>query len=227
MLLEQRLAGPLTVLVLLLQPGCSKPTNGSGPQVPFADAEVFFELNTTANDLGLQIVLDAPGWKRVSVSDPRSSRVVQFTTDDSLSKLGITELRLESAEPPPAEVLALFPPGDYAFTGTTVEGQSLVGTATLAHDFLPAPTFSPSNGQVVDPNNVVVTWNAAGAERVEIIIENAGLGHLLDVIVSGSTTRLNVPPQFLTRGTEYKIEVLAIAKHRNRTLVESTFATRP
>ena len=59
------------------------------------------------------------------------------------------------------------------------------------------------------------------------IIENAELGHLFDVTVSSSTTRLSVPPQFLTRGVEYKIEILEIAENVNRTLVESTFAARP
>lgn len=214
---------PIVVLALLLLPGCNRPTTST----PFEDAEVFFELNTTANDLGLQIFLDAPGWKKVKVSGPSRQRVVQIATDGTLSQLGITELRFESAEPGPAEVLALFPTGTYEFSGTTVAGPTLASAATLSHDFLAAPTISPSNGQVVDPSNVVVTWSAPGAKRVEIIIENADLGHLFDVTVSGSTTRLNVPPQFLTRGVEYKIEILAIAENGNRTLVESTFATRP
>jgi hypothetical protein len=211
------------LLVLLLAASCDKPATSS----EFEDAEVFFELNTTANDLGLQIFLDAPGWERVAVSGPQSQNVVQIRAEGTLSQLGITELRFESAEPGPAEVLALFPPGAYAFSGKTVEGATLASTATLSHDFLPAPTMSPSNGQVVDPNNAVVTWSAPGAKHVEVIIENTDLGHLFDVTVSGSTTRLSIPAQFLTRGTEYKIEILAIAENGNRTLVESTFATRP
>lgn len=165
--------------------------------------------------------------RKVELSGPQRQSVFQIMTQGTLSQLGITELRFESAEPMPADVLALFPPGAYAFSGRTVDGVTLASTATLSHDFLPAPTISPSNGQVVDPSNVVVTWTAAGAKRVEIIIENADLGHLFDVTVSGSTTRLNVPPQFLTRGVAYKIEILAIAESGNRTLVESTFATRP
>jgi hypothetical protein len=49
---------------------------------------------------------------------------------------------------------------------------------------------------------------------------------VFDVIVSSSTTRLTVPPQFLRRGREYKIEILSIAESQNRTIVESTFRTR-
>lgn len=257
MRLGERLYWPLAVFVPLLLLGCDKPTtpteseasalqgsaagpgrhddgdedadddDDNGTQIPFDDAEVFFEFNTTANDLGLQIFLDAQGWKKVRVSDPRTHEIVQIMAEGSLSELGITELRFESAEPSPAEVLAMFPPGDYEFRGRTVEGDRLVSEATLSHDFLSAPSFSPSNGDVVDPNNTVVTWSAPGAERVEIILENADLGHVFDVIVSGSITSLNVPPQFLRPGTEYKIEILAIAENGNRTIVESTFVTEP
>lgn len=223
MSLATRLYGLRALLVLPLLAACGKPTAATA----FEDAEAFFELNTTATDLGLQIFLDAPGWKRVAVSGPQQQNVFQIQAQGNLSRLGITELRFESAEPAPEEVLALFPPGRYEFTGSTVAGASLASGATLSHDFLPPPTLSPSNGQVVDPTKAVVTWSAPGAKRVEIIIENLELGHVFDVMVSGSTTRLSVPPQFLVRGTEYKIEILAIAENGNRTLVESTFATTP
>jgi len=255
MRLARHLSWPITALVLLPLLGCDKPStptdsaanaqqgladgrhrdrdrddddeDDNGTRIPFDDAEVFFEFNTTANDLGLQVFLDAEGWKKVRVSDPRGREIVQVMAQGPLSQLGITELRFESAEPSPAEVLALFRPGDYRFRGKTADGDNLVSTATLSHDFLPAPTFSPSNGQVVDPNNTVVTWNAPGAERVEVILENADLGHLFDVTVAGTITSLNVPPQFLRRGVEYKIEILAIAENGNRTIVEGTFVTRP
>lgn len=200
---------------------------GTGPQIPFDDAEVFFEFNTTDNDLGLQIFLDAEGWKTVRVADPDRGEIVQITAEGNLSRLGITELRFESAEPSPAEVLALFPPGRYEFLGRTVAGARLRSKATLSHDFLPAPTFSPADGQAVEPNNTIVTWSAPGAERVEVILEHEASGDVFDVTVAGSVTSLNVPPQFLRRGTEYKIEILAVAENGNRTIGESTFVTMP
>ncbi|MGH9258666.1 MAG: hypothetical protein ACRD08_02030, partial [Acidimicrobiales bacterium] len=164
---------PLAVLVLLPLLGCDKPTrpgdaqantpqdladgrrhdrddddDDRGARIPFDEAQVFFEFNTTANDLGLQLFLDAEGWKRLRVADPRGREIVQITAQGTLSELGITELRFESAEPSPAEVLALFRPGEYRFRGRTAAGDNLVSTATLSHDFLPAPTFSPTNGLV-------------------------------------------------------------------------------
>lgn len=199
----------------------------NGIQVALDVAEVFFEFNTTDDDLGLQIFLDAAGWKEVEVSDPAGSKIVQITAAGNLSELGITELRFESAEPSPAEVLALFPPGHYEIRANTLEGDWLVSTAEPSHGFLDAPTFSPSNGEEVDPENTVVTWDAPGAEWVEVIIENEESGVVFDVTVTGLITRLSVPQQFLEPDTAYNIEILAIGENGNKTIAESTFVTEP
>jgi hypothetical protein len=243
MRLEKPLPWPIPLLILLFLPGCDKspaPTETavepnqeaataletSAHAVPFSDAEVFFEFNTTDHDMGFQVFLDAEGWERVTVTDPGGNQVTRLLAEGRLAEIGITELRFESAEPSPAEVRSRFPAGEYTFRGQTVEGVTLVSRANLSHRLLPAPTFSPRNGQLVDKENTVVRWDAPGAEQVEVIIEQDDLGHVLDVTVSGSTTRLTVPPQFLRRGREYKIEILAIAENGNRTIAESTFRTR-
>jgi hypothetical protein len=246
----KNLIGLPALLMLLLLPACDKPTTpdrtesepgsaatdaeleAAGAEdvetaaVPFADAELFFELNSTDDDLGLQLFLDTDdGWKRVRVLDPDRKDMLLFQTAGRLSELGITELRFESAEPSPEEVLALFPPGEYRFRGQTVEGDFLASSATLSHDFPPAPTFTPADGEVVDPRNTVVEWNAPEAEQVEIIIEQDELEHVLDVTLSGDTRRLRVPAQFLRPGMEYKIEVLSTGENGNRIISESTFRT--
>jgi hypothetical protein len=202
--------------------------NATGATVPFADAQLFFELNSTDNDLGLQLFLDTDdGWKRVRVLDPARQGVIEFETAGRLSRLGLTELRFESAEPSPDEVLALFPPGEYRFRGRTVEDDQLASNATLSHEFNPPPTFSPSDGEMVDPKNTVVEWSAPGAEQVEVIIEQDEREDVLDVTMSGSVRRLRVPAQFLVPGLEYKIEILSIGENGNRVISESTFRTRP
>jgi hypothetical protein len=241
MRIGERLHGPLALLLLLLLPACDKPTtptrtesdpgspatnaDATGASVPFPDAELFFEFNSTDNDLGLQLFLDSDGWKRVRVLDPGGNEIVLIQAEGKLARLGITELRFESAEPSPEEVLALFPPGKYRFRGRSVEGDLLASNVILSHDFPPAPTFSPSGGEVVDPRQTVVEWNTPGAEQVELIIEQDELGHVLDITLSASTKRLRVPPQFLTPKMEYKIEVLSISENGNRIIAESTFRT--
>jgi hypothetical protein len=201
--------------------------DASAPRIPFADAEVFFELNATDRDLGLQVFLDAEGWERVVVADPARERIVALSAEGNLAELGITELRFESAEPAPGPVLDLFPPGTYFFAGRTVGGAVLFGRSALSHDFLPPSTFSPSDGDVVDPDDTVVAWSAPNAELVEVIIESDEVEGVFDVVVPAGTGSLDVPPQFLEAGTTYKIEVLSIAENGNKTIAESTFVTMP
>jgi hypothetical protein len=234
----------MATLLALLIPACDKSTppteslaepaqetvsatEESAARSPFDEAQVFFEFNTTDNDLGFQLFLDAEGWEKVILTSPGGEQLVRIVADGPLANLGLTELRFESAEPSPNEVLNKFPAGEYKLRGQTVEGTTLFSKVTLSHDFLPAPTLSPSDGDVVDPDNTVVTWNAPGAKQVEIIVELEDLGETYDVVLPGTTTRLRVPRQFLRRDTEYKIEILAIAENGNRTIKESTFSTQP
>jgi hypothetical protein len=242
--MRNQLSWPAVLLLLPFLSSCDKPapTESAAPASasqepasveelsgaaaePFDIAEVFFEFNTTDDDLGFQLLLDAEGWNRVTVDNPRDQQIVRVVPEGPLAEIGITELRFESAEPRPEAVLRRFPAGEYTLRGQTVEGTPLLSRARLSHHFVPRPTISPRDGQLVDKENVVVRWTAPGAERVEIIIEHEDLGHTFDVIVSGSTNRLTVPPQFLRRGQEYKIEILSIAPNGNRTIVESTFRT--
>jgi hypothetical protein len=216
--------GPATDVEL--PPADAEDANATGETVAFADAQVFFELNSTDNDLGLQLFLDTDdGWKRVRVLDPSRRDLLEFETAGPLSRLGLTELRFESSEPSPEEVLALFPAGEYRFRGRTVEGDQLASNATLSHEFNTPPTFSPSEGEVVDPKNTVVEWNAPGAEQVEVIIEQDEREDVLDITLSGAVRRLRVPAQFLVPGLEYKIEILSIGENGNRVITESTFET--
>src|SRR5262245_42304741 len=216
--------GPATDVEL--QAADAEDANVTGETVEFADAQLFFELNSTDNDLGLQLFLDTDdGWKRVRLLDPSRREMLEFETAGPLSRLGLTELRFESSEPSPQEVLALFPAGEYRFRGRTVEGDQLASNATLSHEFNTPPTVSPSNGDVVDPKNTVVEWNAPGAEQVEVIIEQDEREDVLDITLSGEVRRLRVPAQFLVPGLEYKIEILSIGENGNRVITESTFET--
>ena len=217
--------GPTEASTAPAQPDIS-PLEVSAAGTPFEIAEAFFELNTTDHDMGFQILVDAEGWKRVNLTDPEGRRVFGIQADNNLAEIGITELRFESEEPSPAEVRSRFPAGRYIFRGETVEGAQLESEVNVSQRMLPVPSFSPKNGQLVDKDRTVVQWETPGAEMVEVIIEQDELGHVLDVTLSSSTTRLLVPPQFLRRGREYKLEILSIAETGNRTIAESTFRTR-
>jgi hypothetical protein len=231
------------VMSLLLLPACDKspaPTEATAPSgqqevspleasvatAPFEIAQAFFELNSTDHDMGFQILLDAEGWRHVSLTDANGNTVFGIHAEGGLEDIGITELRFESEEPSPAELRPKFPNGRYTFRGQTVEGTTLMSEVQVNKQMPSAPSFSPRNGQLVDKSNAVVRWNAPGADKVEVIIEQDELEHSFDVVVSGSTSSMRIPPQFLRVGREYKIEVQSIAENQNRTITESTFRVR-
>jgi hypothetical protein len=220
----------------------------SQDEIPFADARIKIEFNSTAEDVGIQVFLDGEAWKKVRIFSP-GGKIFQVNGNGSLKALGLTELFFESQEPsldelPLDEFLALFPEGDYQFQGITVEGDSLVGTATLTHDIPCGPEImSPAEGDTVDPNNTKIEWESvtnmvnpgtgqcggAASEIVgyQVIVERDDPLRTFSVDLPASATDVVVPPEFLESGTEYKFEVLAIEVSENQTISESFFCTDP
>ncbi|MCI0452652.1 MAG: hypothetical protein L0Z51_09745 [Candidatus Latescibacteria bacterium] len=233
----------LLVVAALALAGCnedrspSAPSSAAGPpstfeeaggSMPFEEAQIFLEFNSTDNDAGIQVFVDGEPWKELEIVDRRGRELLEIEASGGMKKLGLTELRFEGAEPEPDEVLDAFPAGEYRFRGRAVERFRLTGSATLSHDMPPAPEFSPSDGEVVDPDNVVIEWTLlGGVDRYQVIVENDATGMSMEVTVSSSTSSLHVPPTFLEPNTEYKAEILAIAPNGNRTITESTFVTGP
>jgi len=207
-------------------------------QIPFSQAKIIFELNSTAQDLGIQVFLDGEPWKSIKVVGPKGRTLLEVEGKGSLKKFGFTELFVESNEPNFAdmskeEILALFPAGVYKFSGKTVEGDNLVGTATLTHNIPDGPVIvSPLQSDVVDPNNTVITWDSvttpAGIQIVgyQVIVEGGNPSRTFDVKLPGTATSVTVPPEFLEPGTEYIFEVLAIEIGGNQTITEGSFSTQ-
>jgi hypothetical protein len=196
-------------------------------EVELEVAQMFLEFNSTDDDLGVQVFLDADGWKKMQIFDPDGDEIATFKAQGRLENVGgLTELRFESAEPSPDEVLGEFPEGDYEFKGKTVDGGNLVGVATLSHDLPDAPVYSPSDGEEVEIDDAVVEWEEdEGVVAWEVIVENEDLGVELSVRLAADVTELKIPPSFLRPETEYDLEVLAIAANGNKTIAESTFVT--
>jgi hypothetical protein len=211
-------------------PGLRRQTDeeGRGPRIPFAKLKLFFEFNSTDNDLGVQLLLDGEPWGRVSGFDPSGRKIVEFLAQGRMQQLGLTELFFESAEPSPREVLDLFPAGEYRFTGRTIADEILVGAATLSENLPPAPVFIwPANsGAHAERDEVVIRWRPiSGLASYQVIVANSDLGVEMAVDLRPSVTRLKVPKEFLQEGTEYDVEVLAIGTNGNKTITQSSFVT--
>ena len=96
-----------------------------------ADAEIFFEINDTDGDAGIQVFLDGEGWDVMELRGPNGLEF-SIAAQKGIGMQGITEFFFESAEPSfdvqtLEELLALFPEGEYKFKGFTTEGRRLKG----------------------------------------------------------------------------------------------------
>ena len=106
--------------------------------LPFEELKIYLEENATDGDLGLHFLLDGEAWSRISMAGPDGCRIFSSRNKSSLKEIGSTELFHESAEPEFEELsredfLALHPEGEYTFSGRTIEGDTLMGTALLSH----------------------------------------------------------------------------------------------
>ncbi len=231
----------LAVTILL---SASPDLKSAGPNIlPFDDSRLYFEMNSTDEDLGIQIMLDGEPWVRLFVFNPNWRMLADIKIKGNARVVGLTELFTESAEPPLVEYtlqdwLALFPEGEYRFFGWTVEGEFLMSTADFTHNIPDGPDITnPLDESEVDPDQtLVVEWvpvadpNAPDSviEAYQIIVEkdeDDERPQSFMIEMPATATSVTVPPEFLEADKEYKVEILAIETSDNQTITEISFET--
>jgi len=209
----------------------------AGWAVQFKEARIYIEYNSSANDLGFHVSLDAVNWESLKIVNPAGTTIFEVVGKGGYAGLGLTELFFEGAEPnldefPLAELLARFPEGKYNFIGVTVGGGRLLSTATLSH----AVPDGPSVSAEVNGDTIVIRWDPVTGPAEIIPDENvvivgyqilAGLHDPFQITLPATSTEVTLPREFvlsLARG-EHPFEVLAIEASGNQTLTEGSFAT--
>jgi hypothetical protein len=207
------------------------------PPVTFGIARVFFEFNSTANDLGVHVFLDGEDWKSLRIVNPRGRTIFEVEGKGPYKELGLTELFFEGAEPnladvPLEELLAQFPAGEYRLIGKTVDGRQIVGTATLTHAIPAGPSDVVAQRGAGDL--LRITWRAVSGpppgfpdEPIDIIAYQVIVG-AFQVTLPATQLSVTVPAEFvasLPSGT-HTFEVLAIDAGGNQTITEGSF-TQP
>ncbi len=214
-------------------------------QVTFPIARIYIEYNASANDLGYHVTLDGEDWKTLKIINPDHKVIFNVQGKGPYKDLGMTELFFEGAEPslidfPLADLLALFPEGEYKFKGRTVDGEKITAESTLSHAVPAGPDVSASDDAVGTGNVLVIRWDPV----TEVATDPAGgtfpdlpiLIVAYQVIVEDFliTIPATVPPapMSVTVPAEYvaslptgtiPFEVLAIDQGGNQSITESTF----
>lgn len=146
---------PATVFALVL--GASAPLGWADDddeeEIPFDEAEIFFELNDTDGDLGIHGKIDGGPWTKITIEDPDERTIMKVKTKGSAREQGITELFFESAEPTfdeldPQDFFDRFPEGEYEVEGRGQEGEELESETELTHT-MPAPPEPTVNGEMM------------------------------------------------------------------------------
>jgi hypothetical protein len=215
--------------------------------VPFSAARIIIEVNSSAEDGGIQIFVDGTGWNRFQVFDPNGQEIFDVMASHSVGKTGVTELFFESAEPsfqdlPLDQLLARFPAGKYRFEGVTVGGKLLTAQPTLKHNIPAGPVIvsPPEGATLAHTAPLVIDWNPVTQAYpgtalpvkiagYQVIVERVKPTPLIkvDVTLPATVTQMTVPAEFLQANADYIIEVLAIEASGNQTITEGSFKTAP
>jgi hypothetical protein len=197
-------------------------------------AKIYFEYNSSANDLGVHVSLDGEDWKQLRIVNPKGRMIFTVEGKRAYKTLGMTELFFEGAEPslddvPLEDLLALFPEGGYVFSGKTVDEGAVTGTGILSHAI---PAGPGGVAAVLGPgDSLVISWDAVTGpppgfpdEPIDIVAYQVIVGSF-QVTVPGTTTSVTVSPEFVASlgSGEQAFEVLAIDATGNQTITEGSF----
>ena len=228
----------LAALVALIVGATSPETWAAKKKLELEISRIYWEYNSSANDLGVHVSLDGEDWRKLKIINPAGRTIFEVEGRGPYRMLGLTELFFEGAEPnlddfPLENLLARFPEGTYRFTGRTVDGDVIAGTGQFTHAIPAGPTnvVAALNG-----NSLVISWNPVTGRPdgfpdlpITIVGYQVIVGSF-QVTIPATTTPLQVtvPPEFVASlpGGENLFEVLAIGAGGNQTITEGSF-TKP
>ena len=202
------------------------------PATQFPEARIFIEYNSTDNDLGFHVFLDAEEWRSATIKNPAGETIYDVAGRGAFGELGLSELFFEGAEPsldevPLAALLAKMPEGRYTFEGVTVNGGVLRSRPRLSHAVPAGPVVTVS----VSGDEVVLHWNAVTAPppgfplRAIQIVGYQVIVEPLQITLPATSRSFELPDELIAAlgpGT-HAYEVLAIDASANQTITSGTF----
>jgi hypothetical protein len=195
-------------------------------------------------DAWKRLEIEAPGERRLLFV-----RVSGRLARQGLTELFFESAEPPFDELSPEEFFERFPEGEYEISGRTLDGEERESTAVFTH-VLPAPTDNievsgeptPTDCDAEDPpvvsDPVIISFDEVTASHPDLgasdpEIEIAGYQVVVEreeptvlvfsVDLPPSETQVQVPPEFIALGTEFKLEVLAREAGGNQTAVETCF----
>ncbi len=228
-------------------------SRGEQPSQPFADAELFVELNDTDGDLGLHASIDGGTWTSLEVEGPRDRPLLAIVSKGRLRSQGLTQLAFESAGTARSRSWIRrtssggFPKGVYEIEALAQGGGTFESAVRLSH-VLAAPPKATVSGltaaescdaavlpEVASP--VVIDWDPVTQSHPEIGKTGRVTISRYQFFVEQGTTKLSldlpptvtefeIPTSITATGGEFKFEIIARTSTGNNTAMESCFRMR-
>ena len=229
------------------------PAATDAPDVPFSEAELFFELNDTDGDLGIHGSIDGGPWTSLEIEGAGDRKLLDIISVGTLRRQGMTQLFFESAEPSfdeldPTDFFRRFPEGRYEISGRSQDGGELESTAVLSH-VLPARPGNIRLSGVLAPEScdttplpivavpTLIDWDPVTRShpdigrrgpvrivRYQVFVEREGIKLSLDL--PPTVTEFEVPTAITDMGDTFKFEIIARGASGNNTAVESCFRVK-
>jgi hypothetical protein len=244
-----RLLPLLTIPLALGSLAAPVSTRGEQTSQPFAEAELFFELNDTDGDLGIHASIDGGTWTSLEVEGPHDRSLLAIVSKGRLRSQGLTQLAFESQEPTfeeldPADFFRRFPEGVYKIEARAQGGGTFESAVGLSH-VLAAPAMATVSGvtaaescdaatlpEVAAP--VVIDWDPVTQSHPEIgkagpvtisryqfFVQQGNTKLSLDL--PPTATEFEIPASITAAGGQFKFEIIARTSTGNNTAIESCF----
>ncbi len=236
-------------LILVLASALCSTAAANARTVEFSEAELYFELNDSAGDLGIHSSIDGGPYTTLEIEDARGRVVLWMGAFGQLAQQGMTQFFLESAEPSfaelaPAAFFRRFPEGTYDIEAVGRRGVRFEAEVELSHVMAARPGHITSNGiPAVDCDAptlpsisapVIVDWDPVTQShptvgksgpveivRYEFFAEREGVK--FSVQLPPTVTEFEIPAEVLALGDEFKFEIIARTASGNNTAVEACF----
>lgn len=236
-------------LCALVSPGTGQ---AAAPPEEFDEAQLFFELNDTDEDLGLHGFVDGGPYRILKLRAPKGS-LLNLSAKGGLKQQGLTELFFESDEPSfdeltPEEFFERFPAGTYTFQAKGLESGEKFESEVELSQVLAAPAGNVTvDGAAAAANcdamtlptgtePVVIDWDPVTSSHPTIgetgavtIAQYQFFVETLDEsVVFGGTlpptqTSFTIPPEITAIGGTFKYEIIARTDTGNNTATESCY----
>lgn len=187
---------------------------------------MFVEYSATENTAVVTVEAESEqGLGRVEIRNLRGTRVLEMAVGVGQT-FAVSGFVVESQETSCASLFGIYAEGIYDLRARAVDGRLALGRAVLSHTVPPAPIVTyPHEGGVNVPTDLTVSWTPDPEAFGYRLVMEQGENDGLSVHLPAGTDSFRIPEHVLAPGTESHVEVAAIGRNGNRTLVHVNFTT--